>query len=140
MFSRTRFHLHLFYVFAFHLRAFHIRKDIFILYYTTIICYVRIRNTKVIVIPFSFFMYIHHPAREVWALSCLTFLFPLSIPQYPFIFFFPLSGFFICALAASFGGALCSMTRRARMAVHRKSDFPPRADLKRSVDIARLLV
>lgn len=51
-----------------------------------------------IVIPFSFFMYIHHPARK-FGLSCLT---PLSVPQYPFIFFLALSTFFICAPRSQF--------------------------------------
>lgn len=90
-----------------------IKEDIFILY-IILRLFVRRRNTKVIVIPSSFFMYIHHPARKFGHCLALRFRFPYLSLHLSFSFLSP--PFLFALLAASFGGALCSMARRARAA------------------------
>lgn len=77
-----------------------------------------------------FVLHVYSSSRaKVWALSCPSCRFCLLYPSLSihlsFSFFSPPFFFLFALLAASFGGALCRMARRApgRPRVLRKSDF-----------------
>lgn len=135
-------HSFLFYLFALHFCMKYLTsKEISlssILYYDYLLC----QNKKHQSYCYSIFvLHVYSSSRaKVWALSCLTF--PLSVPQYPFIFSFALSPpFFICAPRSQFRRSTL-LDGEARQDGRASSEirFPSRVSLRRSVDIAGLLV
>lgn len=112
--------------------------------YLLLIFFINNQNIKIfelLLCAFYIDIFIVISAKKIW--HCFVFLFHVSpsFSLYPFILLLSPSPFLFALLAGSFGGALCSIARRDETVARLpKIRFPSRASLRRSVDIAGLLV